>query len=94
MLVKSAATVKALSLKLPAWFSEGSGREAQPKSAALDNIWTDPAGFASASTKFQSESAKLNQVAATGNIDATRLLFLATGKTCGGCHTAYREKKS
>ena len=86
-------TMVSLSNALPTWFPRGSGVEARPKSEAKANIWTDAAGFGAASSAFQVQATKLNQVAAAGDMDAVRAQFRATGGTCKGCHDKYRQEK-
>ena len=43
--------------------------------------------------RFQSEVKKLQTVAKSGDESAIKAQIGAVGKTCGGCHDAYREKQ-
>lgn len=85
-----AAKMKALAADLPSWFPKGSGPEAGVKTAAKAEIWTDAAGFAAAATKLQDETAKLQDVAAAGDLDAIKAQVRATNAACKGCHDTYR----
>jgi cytochrome c556 len=87
------ANLQRLAKALPTWFPRGSGVEARPKSEAKANIWTDAAGFAAASSAFQAQTAKLNQVALSGDFAAVRAEVRPTGGTCKACHDKYRLEK-
>lgn len=86
----NAATAATLAKDLPAWFPKGSGPEAGVKTAAKAEIWTDAAGFAAAATKLQDETAKLQQVAAAGDMDAIKSQVRATAGACKNCHDQFR----
>ena len=86
----NAAKMKALAADLPSWFPKGSGPEAGVKTAAKAEIWTDAAGFAAAATKLQDETAKLQDVAAGGDLDTIKAQVRATNAACKACHDKYR----
>ena len=86
----SAGTMKTLGEAVPSWFPKGSGPEAGVKTAAKAEIWSDAAGFAAAATKLRDETAKLQQVATAGDIDAIKAQVRATGGACKNCHDTYR----
>jgi cytochrome c556 len=92
LIASDAARVKAMAAQLPTWFPKGSGQAAYPKSKALPEIWSDPSGFSAAAASLKTETAKLSQIAAAGDLDAIRVQTKATGQACGGCHKKYREK--
>ncbi|THD57604.1 cytochrome c [Phenylobacterium sp.] len=83
--------INATAQDLPSWFPRGSGPEAGVKTAAKAEVWTDAAGFADAAQRLQDETAKLQQVAMAGDLDAIRAGVRATGAACAGCHAKYRE---
>ncbi len=85
-----AAMAAGLATDLPSWFPKGSGPEAGVKTAAKAEIWTDAAGFAAAAAKLQGETAKLQQLAMAGDIDAIKAQARAVGGACKTCHDAYR----
>lgn len=61
-------------------------------SAALPAVWEKPDDFAKAVAAFEGASAKFASVAAGGDMQAAAAAFADVGKTCGGCHQAYRKK--
>ena len=63
------------------------------KSAALPAVFTDTAKFKEAQDRLQSEVSKLVAVSKGGDEAAVKAQLAATGKTCGGCHETFREKK-
>lgn len=62
------------------------------KSAALPEIWSDPAKFKQAQDTFQNAVQDLVR-ASTGNDDSMKAAILGVGKTCGGCHQNFRQKQ-
>lgn len=78
----------AAGLNLLAGFPEGSaeGTEARPQ------IWSRWSDFEGKYRALQEQSARLAQVAATGDEAAMRAQFGETAKTCKGCHDDFREK--
>src|SRR5581483_7171193 len=81
-----AGNVKAIAQQLPTWFPKGSGPEAGVKTAAKAEVWSDAAGFDAAATKLQTETAKLADVAAAGDLDAIKAQFRTTAGACNACH--------
>lgn len=90
VIAANAQTVKTSAAELPTWFPKGSGPEAGVKTAAKPQIWSDPAGFAAAAGRLKTESAKLQQFAAAGDLTAIKTQFAATGAACKNCHEKYR----
>jgi cytochrome c556 len=86
----NAATMASLAKELPTWFPKGSGPEAGVKTAAKAEIWSDAAGFDAAAMRLQGETAKLADVAATGDLEAIKAQAKATGAACQACHEKYR----
>lgn len=93
LVAAGAGKVKALAEDLPSWFPKGSGPEAGVKTQARAEIWTDAAGFATAVTKLQAGTAKLQDLAAAGDLDAVKTQTRATGGACKACHDAYRAQE-
>ena len=85
-----AAKIAAASQAMPSWFPQGSGPEAGVKTRALPVIWTDAAGFASAQKTFAAQAAKLNTVAASGDMAGAGPEMKALFGACKGCHDKYR----
>ncbi len=93
-LATAAAKMRDTSLVVPKWFPKGSGAEAGVETRAKPEIWTDPAGFAKASAALKTEAARLQTLAAAGDLAGVRGQVKPTGATCAGCHDAYRTPKS
>ncbi len=85
---ESAAIVETMS-KLP-WEGFVAGTD-KGETRALPAIWTEQAKFKEASERLQADTAKLNAAAKTGNLDAIKTAFGATGQSCKACHDAYRK---
>ncbi len=60
---------------------------------AKPDIWQDWDKFAAAARKLQEESAKLADIALTGDMAAIGAQVKAVGKSCGGCHKPFRKPK-
>jgi cytochrome c556 len=86
----AALTMKNLAAQEATWFPKGSGPEAGVKTAAKPEIWSDAAGFAAAVRNLQSETTKLHQLAAAGDIDGVKGQVRATGGACKACHDKFR----
>jgi cytochrome c556 len=84
------AEIATMMSKLPfTGFVDGTDKgdtKAEPK------IWAERDKFNAAATKMQEEMAKLNVAAKGGNLDAIKAAVGETGKSCKGCHDAYRKE--
>ncbi len=70
-----------------------SSSKAGGETKALDAIWEKPDEFEKVLTVFETEAAKLAEVAKTGDMAAAGAQLGALGKgACGGCHKSFREK--
>ncbi len=85
-----AAALAALSRVAPGIFPKGS---AKGKTRAKAEIWSKPKEFKAAVMAFQKASANLAKVAKGGNAGAIKKAFGGVGKSCGGCHKAFRKPK-
>ncbi len=56
-------------------------------------IWEKPDEFAKRVKAFETETAKLAEIAKAGDPAAIGVQLKATGKTCGGCHESFRKPK-
>lgn len=74
------------------WFPAGSGPESEIETEAKPEIWTRGKEFAHAQRALINEAARLRQVAAASDIEAIKSQYRAVGKTCKGCHNAFREE--
>ena len=76
-------------------FPEGTGKDdTEVKSAALPVVWERWDEFQQAAQAFEQESAKLVEVAESGDQAAIAQQLGALGKQgCGNCHETFREKQ-
>ncbi len=86
---RNAAVIETMSHVVPEAFVPGTDKG---ETRAKPEIWSDNAKFKSALERFQSEAAKMNEVAKTGNFDAIKVQFGSLGKSCGNCHDSFRMK--
>jgi cytochrome c556 len=63
------------------------------KSAALPAVWNEPDKFKQAADRLNSEVAKLVEVSQSGDEASVKAQIGAVGKSCGGCHETFREKR-
>ena len=59
---------------------------------AKAEVFKETDKFKAAADKLQTETAKLTQVAKTGDLAALKTQFGATAQACKNCHDNYREK--
>ena len=60
-------------------------------SDSLPEIWTKMDEFQKKMEAFQAEAAKFGDVAASGDREAIKAQFGATGKACKSCHDAFKK---
>ena len=70
-------------------FPKGSGKG---RTKSKQSIWKNWSEFESAANDFERESAKLSEVAESGDMEALAKQVRATGKTCSGCHRNFRKR--
>ena len=85
---QAGAIAKTAGILLPV-FPEGSGTG---ETAALPAIWQDWAKFEQAVAAIQNAAPKLIEAAKSGDAGQIGAALGAVGKTCGGCHDAFRKK--
>jgi len=86
----SAQKLVTLSGQMSTWFPKGSGPGSGAVTDAKAEVWSDPQGFAAAVKRLQGESAKLQQIAATGDAGAAKAQVMAVGGACKNCHDKFR----
>jgi cytochrome c556 len=59
---------------------------------AKPEIWQDQEDFKAKMDKMNQETAKLGQVAQTGDFEALKAQVGETGKTCKSCHDKFKNK--
>jgi cytochrome c556 len=83
------AAIVMMMAKLPgAAFGPGTDKGAPTRAKA--EIWTDGAKFGAAYEKLQTEVAKLDAAAKTGNLDNLKAAFGGVGASCKACHDNFR----
>jgi len=88
-----AHAINEMSKNLARYFPPGSGKEAG-ETRALPVIWEKWSDFEVAIERLGTESAKLAEVAESGDRAAIAAQTGELGnKGCGGCHKTFREKK-
>ncbi|WP_428832368.1 c-type cytochrome [Chromobacterium piscinae] len=70
------------------YFPAGS---AAGKTDAKPEIWSKPADWQKAIDNHKAATAKLKQVALTGDLAAIKAQFGATQQTCKACHKDFRK---
>jgi cytochrome c556 len=89
-----ARAIAAAPAALATMFPPGSDSKAG-KTAALDKIWQDSAGFAKAANNLAATATKLADALKSGDAAASLAAFGVVGKEgCGACHGAYRVKQN
>ena len=83
-------TMSSTALGYPAMFPAGSESGADTEAAPA--IWSNAAGFATASAKFAADAGKAAE-AAKGGADAFKAAFGAVAQNCKACHQDFRIKK-
>jgi len=87
--IKNADFVALLSTVPKSFFGEDS-RKGETK--AKPEIWANKADFEKKMEKMMAETAKLPQVARTGDLAALKKQVSETGASCKACHDDYRAK--
>lgn len=72
------------------WTAFGEGTD-KGETRAKPEIWKESGKFKEAADKFQAETLKLQAAAKTGNLDAIKTAFGATGASCKACHDNFRK---
>ena len=88
-IVDHARSMLQISRMILSMFPEGSSKGRTKSKQAIWENWSE---FESAAKNFERESAKLAEVAKSGDMEALAKQVRATGKTCSGCHRNFRKK--
>lgn len=87
---ENADVVVALS-KLP-WVAFTPDTNGVGKTDAKPALWTEQAKFKDFSEKMQAEALKLQAAARTGDLEALKTAYRATGQSCKACHEAFTSQ--
>ncbi len=74
-------------------FPEGTSATQVPETEALDAVWKNGKGFATAAQNFRTEAGKLATAAANGDLKALRAQIELTNDSCAACHKRFRAEK-
>jgi len=91
--VAHAQGINAMSKLLAGLFPEGTSQFEFPNTRALPEILDDFSKFEAAAKALEAESAKMVEVAASGDLGVIGAQLQNLGKACGGCHKPFRQKK-
>jgi|SRR5688572_17353769 len=87
--IRNAEFVALLSTVPKGFFSEASQKG---ETKAKPDLWANKADFDKKMERMNAETAKLPQVARTGDFAALKKQVADTGATCKACHDDYRAK--
>ena len=86
---EQAAKLKTLEVAFDKMFPAGSDKG---ETKALPTVWSDWAGFQTASANAVAAYDKLAVAAGSGDMAALTPAFADAGKACGACHEKFRAK--
>jgi len=89
--VAPAQAIQASAKAIPSWFPEGSGPDKVKTTEALPAIWKDAEGLARAARALDEAAGAAVAAAQAGDRAAYVAAVGAVGKSCGGCHDAFRK---
>ena len=90
---RNAERVKMLAEMIPELFARDTREYKEGNTKALDGIWTSPADFKAKADALVAAADGVMMAAKTGDKDATQKANAEIGKSCGGCHESFREKR-
>jgi cytochrome c556 len=88
----SNANVAVTMSKLP-FVAFGEGTDKGMPTRAKMEVWSQKDKFNAAAEKMQSEFAKLDSAAKSGNLDTIKTAASAVGNACKSCHDDFRAEK-
>ena len=91
--VVHAQSVNAMSKLLVGIFPKGTSQMESANTRALPAIWDDFSKLEAAAKALETESAKMVEVAASGDLGAIGAQLKKVGAACGSCHKPFRQKK-
>jgi cytochrome c556 len=92
VVARNAARIQMLAEMIPDLFARDTHADATTKTAALPAIWTSMPDFKTKADALAKAAAGVAAAAKTGDAAATKTAAAEIGKTCGGCHDAFRAK--
>lgn len=88
---QQAAQIVAAARAMYRWFPTGSGPRPGVKTAAKDEIWSNPRAFRATQDNFDRQALAFERAIASGNADL-KAEARKLGAACKGCHDQFREQ--
>ena len=88
---QESAEVVAVMAKLP-WGAFPPDSNGIGRTDAKPAVWTEQAKFKDLADKMQGEVVKLQAAARTGDLEAIKTAYRATGQSCKACHDAFTSQ--
>src|SRR5258707_397237 len=85
-----ASRIHTIGARIPQQFPSGTH---QHPSEALPAIWRQWPSFEAKAAQFETESAKLASLAASGDAHSITAQYRAVAQSCSGCHQDFRAKR-
>lgn len=92
VIARNAERIQMLAGMLPELFERDTREFKDLKTIALDGIWNSQADFKSKADALAQAAGAVAAAAKTGDRAATAAAAGQIGRTCGGCHDAFRAK--
>ena len=90
LIQREAAALAGQAAQMPSWFPAGSGPDANARTRAKAEIWSNPEGFRQAHQLYLRQSESFKRVADGGDVEQIRAAVQELGKSCGNCHDNFR----
>lgn len=86
----NAAKMQELARQIPAHFTVDTRKFTGTKSDALEGIWNSEADFKAKADALVAATGDAVTAGKSGDAAATQKALISIGKSCGGCHDAYK----
>jgi cytochrome c556 len=93
LVATNAAKIAELGAKIPAAYQVDTRGFTGTKTGALDGIWNSFPDFKAKADALVTAANAAAEAGKSGDAAATRRALGGIGRTCGGCHDAYRQKE-
>lgn len=93
LVATNAGKMAELAKKIPAAYNVDTRGFTATKTGALDGIWNSQADFKTKADALVTAAQAAADAGKTGDAAETRRAVGGIGRTCGGCHDAYRQKQ-
>jgi cytochrome c556 len=90
---RNASQIAAFSTQVPMLFPHGTGPESGHRTRAKAEIWSDPDTFRQRARAFETEAARFNQAAQSGDLAAVRAAQPGLADACKNCHERFRTRE-